>query len=126
MHQFRQTTFLREGPLRRPDESALRLLLELLDNAGQLCRSSFSRFLLLLTVRRIRGKNQERVSSKTCASTVSCMETWTTARGSTQDTRKNHLAAVPVSMQDTIDKLTIFLKMTEIPNDETEDAYKLL
>jgi hypothetical protein len=54
------------------------------------------------------------------------METWTTARGSTQDTRKNHLAAVPVSMQDTIDKLTIFLKMTEIPNDETEDAYKLL
>jgi hypothetical protein len=28
------------------------------------------------------------------------METWTAARSSTQDTRKSHLAAVPVSMQD--------------------------
>jgi hypothetical protein len=28
------------------------------------------------------------------------METWTAARACTQDTRKNHLAAVPVSMQE--------------------------
>ncbi len=37
-------------------------------------------------------------------STVSCIETGTAARGSTQDTRKNHLAAVPVSNQDTVHK----------------------
>ncbi len=37
--------------------------------------------------------------------TVSCTETGTAARGSTQDTRKNHLAAVPVSVQDTVHQM---------------------
>ncbi len=49
-------------------------------------------------------------------STVSCIETGTAARGSTLDTRKNHLAVAPVSMQDTVheeddDKVNKYYKM---------------
>jgi hypothetical protein len=46
------------------------------------------------------GVKTKKESVAKLAQVVSCMETWTAARGSTQDTRKNHLADVPVSMQD--------------------------
>jgi hypothetical protein len=42
--------------------------------------------------------------------TVSCTETGTAARSSTQDTRKIHLAAVPVSVQDTLQPKTWYKK----------------
>jgi hypothetical protein len=67
-----------------------------LENPRNICNFSIRK----TGIRGGSGVKPKKESVAKLAQVVSCMETSTAARGSTQDNRKNQLAAVPVSMKD--------------------------